>query len=86
MDCLLIEFYLKKVVQNFADVWPIEKVWWILKEKVRGEQFSTSEKLKTVGNKDWKKKTSNDCKHMIDDIPNKLGDVIESGEEQICTH
>jgi hypothetical protein len=71
---------------KFADVWPIEEVWWILKEKIRGEQFSNSEQLKSRVNKDWEKKTCNDCKKMIDDIPKKLVDVIKSGGEQMCTH
>ncbi len=56
---------------KFADVWPIEKV--------RGEQFSNSEQLKSRVNKDLNKKTCNDCKKMIDDILKKLGDVIKSG-------
>ncbi len=70
---------------KFADVWPIEKVWEILKEKVRGEQFSNFEQLKTRVNKEWKKITSDDCKRMIDDIPKKLSDVIKNSGEQICT-
>jgi hypothetical protein len=37
---------------KFADVWLIEKVWEIFKEKVRGEQFSNSEQLKSRVNKD----------------------------------
>jgi hypothetical protein len=57
-----------------------------IKRKVWGEQFSNSEQLKSRVNKDWKKKTCNDCIKMIDDIPKKLGDVIKSGGEQIYTH
>ncbi len=70
---------------KFADVWPIEKLLGISKEKVRGEQFSNFEQLKTRVNKEWKKTTPNDCKRMIDDIPKKLSDVIKNGGEQICT-
>jgi len=67
---------------KFADVWPNEKVWGILKEKVRGEQFSNFEQLKIRLNKEWKKITCNDCRKMIDDIPKKLGHVIKNGGEQ----
>jgi hypothetical protein len=66
---------------KFADVWPIEKVWGIIKEKVRGEQFSNFEQLKNRVNKERKKITCDDCKKMIDDIPKKLGNVIKNNGE-----
>ncbi|CAF1340721.1 unnamed protein product [Rotaria sp. Silwood1] len=40
---------------KFADVWPIKKVWGIIKEKVRGEQFSSFEQLKARVNKNGRK-------------------------------
>ncbi|CAF1347339.1 unnamed protein product [Rotaria sordida] len=68
---------------KFADVWPIENIWGILKEKVQGEQFSSFEQLKMRLNKEWKKITCDDCKKLIDKIPKRLGEVIKNGGEQI---
>ncbi|CAF1468633.1 unnamed protein product, partial [Rotaria sp. Silwood1] len=68
---------------KFADIWPTENIWGILKEKVQGEQFSSFERLKKRLNEEWKKITFDDCKKLIDKIPNRLGEVIKNGGEQI---
>ncbi|CAF1319452.1 unnamed protein product [Rotaria sp. Silwood1] len=68
---------------KFADIWPAENIWGILKEKVQGEQFSSFEQLKKRLNEEWKKITFDDCKKLIDKIPNRLGEVIKNGGEQI---
>ncbi|CAF4197363.1 unnamed protein product, partial [Rotaria sp. Silwood2] len=47
---------------KFADVWPIENVWGILKEKVREKLFPSFEQLKMRLNKEWKKIAYDDCK------------------------
>ncbi|CAF4545610.1 unnamed protein product, partial [Rotaria sp. Silwood2] len=68
---------------KFADVWPIENIWGILKEKIRGEQFSSFQQLKDRLNNEWKKITCDDCKKMIDEIPKRLNEVINSDGQQI---
>ncbi|CAF1428620.1 unnamed protein product [Rotaria sordida] len=68
---------------KFASVWLIENIWRILKEKIQGEQFSSFEQLKMRLNKEWKKINCDDCKKLIDKIPNRLGEVIKNGGEQI---
>ncbi|CAF1341136.1 unnamed protein product [Rotaria sordida] len=68
---------------KFANVWLIENIWRILKEKIQGEQFSSFEQLKMRLNKEWKKINCDDCKKLIDKIPNRLGEVIKNGGEQI---
>lgn len=69
--------------ETLADVWPIEQVWGILKEKIRGEEFPDVEHLNIILNEKWKKISPDDCKKMIDSIPKKLRDVINRGGTQI---
>ena len=68
---------------KLADVWPIENLWGMLKEKIRGVQFKTEQSLLNRINKEWKSITILQCQQMIDRIPNRLSQVIEKNGEQI---
>ena len=54
-----------------ADVWPIENVWAILKQKVMEQEPKSKEQLKKVITKAWQEidKDKNLCKRLISSIP-----------------
>lgn len=82
------EFFVNRVERDcdgkFADVWPIENVWGILKEKVRGKTFANSDELIESINEEWQNITVTTCKSMIDKIPSRLKKVIDAQGEQVC--
>ena len=68
-----------------ADVWPIENVWAILKQKVMEQEPKSKEQLKKVMNKAWQKinKDKAFCKRLISSIPLCLQAVIDLDGRQI---
>ena len=68
---------------KFADVWPIENVWGILKEKTRGQTFDNLDSLVDFINSEWRKITPEQCEAMIDKIPKRLTQVIRLNGNQV---
>jgi hypothetical protein len=71
---------------KLADVWPIENVWGILKEKVRGVTFKNSKTLVTAINKEWRKVGNEECAKMVEKIPSRLWKVIKNKGDQVYEH
>ena len=71
---------------KFADVWPIERVWPAIKEKIRGKQFKSENKLEKKIVKQWKTFTVIKCKEMIEKIPSRLRQIIDKDGEQVHDH
>ncbi|CAF1211122.1 unnamed protein product, partial [Didymodactylos carnosus] len=46
---------------KFADVWPIENIWGILKEKTRGKKFQNLDLLVDFINSEWRKISPDQC-------------------------
>lgn len=68
---------------KFADVWPIENIWGLLKERIRGVTFKSQQALMTRINKEWKQISIEFCQSMMNKIPSRLLQVIEKQGEQI---
>jgi hypothetical protein len=71
---------------KLADVWSIENVWGVLKEKLRGREYKNIEDLKTEIKKEWKKFNVSVCQRMIDKIPARLKMFIDEDSNQIKKH
>ncbi len=71
---------------KLADVWSIENVWGILKEKLRGREYKNIEDLKTEIKKEWKKFNVSVCQRMIDKIPARLKMFIDEDSNQLKKH
>ncbi|CAF2957771.1 unnamed protein product [Rotaria sp. Silwood2] len=76
----------KDCAAKLADVWPIENVWGILKEKLQGQQYNNIEHLKTVIKNEWNQISVSLCRRMIDKIPQRLKLIIDEGGNQIQTY
>ena len=57
---------------KLADVWPIENIWGVLKEKVRGREYNNIQELKYDIKKEWQKFDASSCQRMMDKIPTRL--------------
>ncbi|CAF1447184.1 unnamed protein product [Didymodactylos carnosus] len=57
---------------KFSDVWPIESVWGIPKEKTQAQTFDNLDSLADFINLEWCKITPEQCEAMIDKIPKRL--------------
>ncbi|CAF1213564.1 unnamed protein product [Rotaria sordida] len=68
---------------KFADIWPIEKVWDAIKEKVRGQEFDGEVDLEEQVAVYWKTFTAEKCRQMMEKIPKQLKLVIDKNGEQI---
>ena len=82
------EFFLQRISPEdcdakLADCWPIERVWGILKEKLRGKTFQNQTALVRCINKEWNEISAELCKNMMNKIPDSLLKVIENEGEQI---
>ncbi|CAF5007446.1 unnamed protein product [Rotaria sp. Silwood1] len=73
----------KDCTAKLADVWPIENVWGILKEKLRGRQYNSLEHMKNDIRSEWNQFSVSLCRRMIDKIPERLKLVIDKGGNQI---
>ena len=85
------EFFVERIEPEdgdakLADVYPIESIWGILKEKVRGKQFKNEKSLIQCINKEWRLITPSKCETMIDNIPKRLWKVIKNKWNQIYEH
>ncbi|CAF3884187.1 unnamed protein product, partial [Rotaria sp. Silwood1] len=76
----------KDCAAKLADVWLIENVWDILKEKLRGREYSDIAELKNDIKKEWKKTIVSLCQRIIDKIPARLKLVIDQDGNQIQEH
>ena len=70
---------------KMADVWPIENVWAILKQRVMEKEPKTKKDLKNVITNVWKEVDRNKelCRSLISSIPKRLKAVIDNGGSQI---
>ena len=70
---------------KMADIWPIENVWSIVKDRVKAREPKNKEQLKNTIKRVWKEIDSdkNLCKKLISSIPDRLGAVIDVGVKQI---
>ena len=53
---------------KFSDVWPIENIWGIMKEKTRGKTFENLDSLVGFVNSEWRKITLEQCEAVIDNM------------------
>ena len=70
---------------KMADIWPIENVWAILKDRVKEKEPKTKAELKKVIIKVWKEMDRDKvlCRNLISSIPVRLQAVIDVGGRQI---
>ena len=68
---------------RMADIWPIEKVWGYLNEKMKGEEFKTVNDLKQKISELWKEITPEMCNEWITHIPVALSTLIKMNGAQI---
>ena len=68
-----------------ADVWPIENVWIIVKDRVKVKEPKTMQQLKNTIKAVWKDIDSDKelCKRLISSIPDRLEAVITVNGKQI---
>ena len=68
-----------------ADIWPIENVWAILKERVKAKESKSKAQFKKVITQVWRQmdRDKNMCKRLITSIPNKHNAVINVGGRQM---
>jgi hypothetical protein len=68
---------------KFTDIWPIEKVWDAIKEKLLGQEFDSEVDLEKKVAHQWSTFTADKCRLMMEKIPKQLKLVIDAGGEQI---
>ncbi|CAF1104925.1 unnamed protein product [Rotaria sordida] len=68
---------------KMADIWPIENIWAIIKEKLRGMEFQNIRTLKAAINKVWRSIDATTCKKMMESIPRRMMAVIEKDGSNI---
>ena len=73
----------KDMASKMADVWPIENIWGILYEKLRGEDTKTEKELIRKINKIWRNIGKEVCTKMMESIPIRLNAVIHINGNQI---
>ncbi|CAF1262097.1 unnamed protein product [Rotaria sordida] len=66
-----------------ADIWPIENIWAIIREKLRGIEFQNIRTLKAAINKVWRSIDATTCKKMMESIPRRMMAVIEKDGSNI---
>ncbi|CAF3967442.1 unnamed protein product [Rotaria sordida] len=71
---------------KFADVWSIENVWRIMKEKTRGKTFENLDSLVGLVNSESQKIILKQCEAMIDNIPKRLAKVTQLNGNQVYEH
>jgi hypothetical protein len=71
---------------KLGDIWPIENVWGVLKEKLREREYSDIEQLKNDIKKEWNKFSIPLRLRRIDKIPARLKLLIDRGGNQIEEH
>ena len=74
---------IKEQSPKMADVWPIENVWSIIREKLGVEEFENVTKLKTSITREWKKITPELCEKLISSIGKRLKAVVGKEGAQI---
>jgi len=68
---------------KMADIWPIEKVWAYLKERMRGHDCQSLDDIKKKVSELWKEITPDMCNQCINNIPVSLGKVIKLNGAQV---
>ena len=68
-----------------ADIWPIENVWAIVKDRVKAEEPKDKAALKRVIKKVWKEINLDKvlCKKLMKSIPARLEAVISVDGRQV---
>ena len=68
-----------------ADIWPIENVWAIVKDRVKAEEPKDKAALKRVIKKVWKEINLDKvlCKKLMKSIPDRLEAVISVDGRQV---
>ena len=64
--------------KRMDDIWPIENVWWLIREKLRRQkrQPKTVTGLKRRINVIWKELDQELCQKMMESIPKRLKALI----------
>ena len=70
---------------KMANIWPIENVWAILKDRVKAKEPRSTAWLKKVITQVWRDmdRDKNMCKRLISSIPYRLHAVINVGGRQL---
>ncbi|CAF1182043.1 unnamed protein product [Rotaria sordida] len=68
---------------KFADVWPIENIWEIRKQKIREQTFKNFDSLVNL---EWQKITLEQCEAMIDNIPKRVAKMVQLNGNQVYEH
>ncbi|CAF4342973.1 unnamed protein product [Rotaria sp. Silwood2] len=71
---------------KFADVWRIENIWGIMKEKTRAKKFENLGALVEHVSSEWQKIAPEQYEAMIDNIPKRLAKVIQVNENPVYEH
>jgi len=66
-----------------ADVWPIENVWGILYENLKGLEFENMAHLKEKLIEEWQGISPDICMKMMTSIPRRFQTVVNKKGEQI---
>ena len=68
---------------KFADIWPFERVWGAIKEKLQRQEFDDEIDLENQVAVHWKTFTAEKCRQMMGKISKHLKLVIDKNGEQI---
>ena len=68
---------------KMADIWPIENVWAILRQKLSGNEYENVKDLKQAIIKEWKMFTLELCNRLISSICRRLKAVVEKNGNQV---
>ena len=74
---------IKQQAAKMADIWPIENVWGILREKLSGNDCENVVKLKKQIMKKWQSFTPELCHKLMSSIGRRLKAVIKKNGEQV---
>ena len=66
-----------------ADIWPIENVWGILRQKLGTEEFVNVKELKKRIIKEWQNFTPELCTKLMSSIGRRLKAVIKKEGNQV---
>lgn len=62
---------------RMTDIWPIDKIWSFIKEKLKREEIQSVSVLKNEIVKIWRPISPQMCSYLINSIPSRLQCLIE---------
>ena len=77
------EYQLNNQLQKWPTFGHFENVWGILRERLRGNEFETVEKLKEAIIKEWKNFTPELCDKLMSSIGLRLKAVFKGNGNQV---